>query len=667
MAPLREQKGGIYRFDDFRLDAPNRRLLRGGRPVALPSKAFDLLLALVESNGRLVGKDELFERVWPDQIVEESNLTVHVSAIRKALGESKSNPHYVFTVPGHGYRFAAEVQHLDEEDELVIETQTLSRIVIERETEENGNESANDKTLNEAAAARPRETQMPAASVWKLKHKSSLRRVLWGVILSMGIGLTGVLWWSSHTRKPSAGASPPARIKSIAVLPFQPLDPNGRDESLEIGLTEMLINRLSGISQISVRPLSAVRGFDASSEGALAFGRRLQVEILLIGNVKKTDERLRGNVRLLRVANGETLWEGIFEEDFSNIQALEEKFTTRVVELLEITPSIAEQERLAKRPTANTEAYKAYIVGRYRWNKRDGESLKKSLENFREAIDLDPLFALAYAGRADSYIMLGLYGDLAPREAMSLARGAANSALEIDPELAEASASLALADYLFIYDWANAERGFRRAIELKPNYATTHHWFGLYLAMTERREEAQAELKIAQELDPLSMSIRTDIAFAHYLARHYEKAVAALNETLELDPNFANAHYHLGLNYIQQKRFDAAMAEFERVKQLTDGKQGEIEQAWVLAFAGKRAEAERIFKGLEARKKALSPVYVAGFYAAASDSKRALAHLREAYEKRDPFLVALKVDPIFDALRQDREFLDLLNEMSIAN
>jgi len=263
--------------------------------------------------------------------------------------------------------------------------------------------------------------------------------------------------------------------------------------------------------------------------------------------------------------------------------------------------------------------------------------------------------------------MLGLYGNLAPREAMSLARGAANRALEIDPRLAEANASLALADYLFIYDWANAERGFRRAIELKPNYANTHHWFGLYLAMSERPEEAQTELKIAQELDPLSMSTGTDIAFAHYLARRYDEAVAALNKPLELDPNFANAHYHLGLNYIQQKRFDAAASEFARVAELTHNEQGEIEQAWALGFAGKQAEAERIFQELQGRKKQLSPVNVASFYAAVGNPQQALAHLRAAYEKRDPFLVALKVDPIFDALRQDRGFLDLLNEMGIAD
>ena len=303
---MSEQKQQIFEFDNFRLDPMNRTLLRDGSPVALPAKAFDILAALVESGGRLVGKDELFSRVWPDQIVEESNLTVHISAIRKALGDRKDNPHYLVTVSGHGYRFTGS---------LVSSTESAGEnaVVIQ----------PTDRTIDT-----PRITGENAVS---LRRKSVVARpLLFGSLAVIGISL--VIFLGFKRNDAPDRSTPTAQIKSIAVLPFKPLVSGEREESLEIGMADTLITRLSRISQLTVRPTSAVRQYTKLEDEATKAGQELMVDAVLDGTIQRSGDRVRVGVRLVRVDKGQTLWTEQFDEASSNIFAIQDAISAKLPE-----------------------------------------------------------------------------------------------------------------------------------------------------------------------------------------------------------------------------------------------------------------------------------------------------------------------------------------------
>ena len=324
---MREQKQQIYGFDDFQLDVSNRQLLRDGRPVALPAKAFDMLVVLIENGGRLVGKDELFSRVWPDQIVEESNLAVHVSAIRKALGDKKDNPRYLVTVPGHGYRFTGKLLSLDEEEEeVVIERHSISRLTVESKMTRAKRRQAHQKHFD---------------AKWPLSHhqrstamrpRSVGRRTLLLAILGMAVISLGLLFVLKRSRSPDKTASA-ASIKSIAVLPFKPLVAASGDESLELGMAETLITRLSSLRELKVPPTSAVRKYHGLEQDAIAAGRELQVESVLDGNIQRR-ATAPGDGEVKRVADGQSLWAESFDENFTSIFAVQDRVSERVAAAL---------------------------------------------------------------------------------------------------------------------------------------------------------------------------------------------------------------------------------------------------------------------------------------------------------------------------------------------
>ncbi len=636
---LRVQNGRIYSFDRFQLDVDNRQLLRDEKPVSLSAKAFDLLQTLLENQGRLVGKDELFSSVWRDQIVEESNLTVHISQIRKALGENKSNPRYIETVPGYGYRFVGEVREA-EDDEIVIETHTISKMTVEQEED-----------------VIPERLRLPAKSTSNLK---------WLGIAAFAIIAiaSGVWFWSKGTQTAGNGTTNSRVVNSIAVLPFQFLNSETQNDGLELGLTESLINRLSGLNNISIRPIGAVKKYAREKRDLTGIGEELKVDSILEGNIQKEGNRIRLTVRLLNAKNGTTIWNEQIDEDFADIFAIQDKISNRVASSLQIALSDKEKKQLAKAHTQNIEAYKKYLIARHNWNKRTPEGLAESIRFFNEAIDLDPTFALAFASLADSYLLIGLYGIEATTDAFPKARAAAEKALDIDQDLAEAYVSLAMVENLFQYDWKKAEEHFSRAIELRPSYSTGHHWFGLFLAMQGRTDGALRHLSQAMELDPLSSSINTDLAFAYYLANQTDKAIEQLNKILKMDPEFAGAHNLLGMNYVAEKRFDPAVAEFEKASQLSDGTFGSTEIIWANGFAGSKDKAKQLLASFPKDKK-ISPFELAIIFTSLGEKEKAIEHLYQAYENRDPQIVPIKVYPPFESLGQEPKFIELLEKMNL--
>ncbi|MGH9814035.1 MAG: tetratricopeptide repeat protein, partial [Candidatus Acidiferrales bacterium] len=364
------------------------------------------------------------------------------------------------------------------------------------------------------------------------------------------------------------------------------------------------------------------------------------------------------------------LWAKSYERDLSDILTLQSEVAREIAREVNVALTPREQARLAAARPTNPEAHELYLKGRYWWNKRTEEELKKGLEYFQQAIEKDPGYALAYVGVADSYAMLGsdiVAPALPPHEARPLGKAAALKALELDPNLGEAHASLAAAYQYYDWDWAAAEREFRRAIELNPNYASAHQWYANYLVMFGRHAESLAEARRARELDPLSLIINVTFGWRFYFARRYDDALAQHRKTAELDPNFALARYSLGMTYEQKGMYEAALAEFRRALALSgDDPHALANLGHVYALAGNRVEARSVLAQLEqlAKKKYVPPYYVAEIYVALGEKEPAFRWLEKAYEERSSRLVFLKVEPRLDPLRDDPRFQDLVRRMN---
>lgn len=633
----------IRLFGNFDLDPARGSLLCAGQPIHLRPQSYAVLEYLVENRGHLVTKDRLIEHVWEGRAVTDGSLGKCIEEVREALGENARQ--YVKNVHGRGYLLEAEVE-ASEAASLASELAANVDIAV----------PVPDDSVSSSQGPVAHAELTP----WGRKR---VRGAVAGLLLVLAVAAAYSVLRSTPRPRAADG-----RVTSMAVLPFKSLAPDNRDEVLEMGMAETLMTRLSGLGEIAVRPGASVSKYSDEARDPLAAGRELGVDAVLDGSIQRDGDRVRVVVRLLSVADGKQMWAARFDEEFGDIFSVQDSISERVAN--ELAERLTEDERrsLTRRHTENAESYQLYLKGRYHWNKRSPDGLEKAMEHFRDAIDLDPGFAPAYAGLADSYILTSLYGARPPKDAMPKAKAAASRALEIDGSFAEAHVSSALVDFLYDYDLTRAERGMLRAVELRPNYATGHHWYGNILAMDGRYEQALKTLQRAQDLDPLSQSIATDMAFVHYLSGRTEEAVERLKKTLDLDQSYVMAHYHLALNYARQKRHHEAIHEFETVKNLTSGRQGTTELAWVYALLGRRVEALAL---LHERPPAIgdayvSPVMAAATYAALGDRDRAFQFLGEAYHMRDGFLVSLKVDPVFDPLRDDPRFSELLRRVGLA-
>ncbi len=650
---MSEKARHVYEFGPFVLDTAERRLLRDGQTVPLSRKAFETLVALVERSGRLVGKDELMRAVWPDHFVEEANLNHHVWALRKALGDGASGARYIETVPRHGYRFAAGVRELtDEGERLVVEKHTLTRVI----------------TLEEERpdAPDPEALRLPGQ---KLLAARSGRRAKWrwaasgGLLVLLGAGVLAAFYWPRTREKAVATAASNAAPRSIAVLPLKTIGAGGDErEYLGLGLSDALIARLGNTRRLIVRPTSAVRKYADPQQDPLAAGREQGVDAVLDGTVQQDGDRIRVIVRLMRVGDGASLWAGQFDERLTDIFAVQDSISRQVVEGLSLTLSDEERERLVLRENRNVEAYEAYMKGRYFWNKRNPEGYRKAIEYFQRAVEIDPTYARAYAGLGDAYGFSG--GDLVSQaEALARQKAATRRALELDETLGEAHASLGLISMNSDWDWPAAEREFRRAIELNPNYATAHQWYGEFLAYMGRFDEAIAEVRRAHELDPLSLIISTDVAKVYALARRYDEAVAQYQRALEMDPGFAEAHGLLAMTYSVTGRHEAAERELRQIKDLGESPMYLSWLVYAYGAAGKKGEARDTLGQLQdlSRRTYVSPFWMAFAHTGLGEKDRAFKYFEQAFaEHATSAAVSLKVSPIFDGLRPDPRFDDLL-------
>ncbi len=646
-----------YQFGQFTLDPAQRLLLRAGKIVTLTPKVFETLRVLVEHTGRVVTKDDLMNKIWPDTIVEERCLSQNIFLLRKALGEDADGHPYIETIPKVGYRFLPNVSEgHDLSGTLVVQKRDRLRIVSTEE-EITGDEEA-----------RALEVRAPRALVKNIRDNAPILLPSRVLLLLLGLlvasSVAAYLGFSS-----TAASSIPAAAKSIAVLPFQPLGPDANDEYLGLGMADTLIGRLSHLSQVTVRPTSAIRRYAGRDLDVIAAGREQRVDAVLEGSIYRAGERIRLSVQLVSVRDGASLWSYQCDELCSDIFAVQDSISERVAEALAPKLTGEERRRLTKHDTENTVAYQLYLEGRYFWNKRSEEGFKKALHHFDQAIEADPNYALAYIGLADAYTMLADYDWLTPTDACAKAKAAATKALEIDDTLAEGHASLADIRRFYDWDWAGAEREYKRAIELNPNYATAHQWYGEFLSAMGRHDEAIREMKRAEELDPVSVVVKNASGWILLFARRYDEAIAACQKVIELDPGYGEVYSQLRRAYEQKGLYAEALAadeKFRMFKTKTARPAGELSRParvsgaksyWQTMLALTKQDVKNNVEAAQFR--------MVEIYAQLGEQDRAFEWLAKLYEDHQFWMPFLKVHAHLDPLRSDPRFNELLGRIGL--
>jgi DNA-binding winged helix-turn-helix (wHTH) protein/tetratricopeptide (TPR) repeat protein/TolB-like protein len=624
MANLEQQR--LYDLGPFRIDPHERQLLRDGRSIPLTAKAFDTLLVLVRSSGHLVEKSELMKAVWGDCVVEEGNLAVTISMLRKALGDEGQERKYIQTVAKRGYR-------------LVIETHEV-----------------------EAKPALPALAVPEARDRWpRFFTGYRILKIAALVLVTLAVA-AGVM----HLRN-ARGAVP--QIRSLAVLPFRTLNPTDHSQDyVGLGIADALITKLGSTGRIVLRPTSAVVKYAGDLSDPLAAGREQKVDAILDGHIQWFPDTVRVTVQLVRVSDGASVWADTFEESPERLFALEDSVAKRIADSLAMDLSGEQKKRMVGQQTENPQAYQLYLRGRYFWNKRTEDGLRRSISYYQQATALDPGYALAYAGLADSYGLLGSYGVEPASQADPRAKEAARKALQLDDSLAEAHASLGMIYFFDEWNWTQADREFQRAITLNPSYAIAHTWYGLNLAALGKFDQGLEQVRRAQDLNPVSLIVDTDVGRILYLSRRYDQAIEAYRKVLDLDPNFARAHTRLGMAYAAKGDTRAAIAEFNQALRLSGpdpylyGLLG-----YTQALAGNRTTARRLLNQLLERshKTYVPPFSMALVCIGLGERSAALDWLQKAYQDHSTLMVYAKTDPLLDPVRSDPRFTALLREMNL--
>jgi TolB-like protein/DNA-binding winged helix-turn-helix (wHTH) protein/Flp pilus assembly protein TadD len=625
----------LLRFGAFEADVQTGELRKQGKRIRLQDQPFQLLIMLLEAPGQVVTRDELRNKLWPQTTVDfDHGLNKAISKIREALGDSPEHPRFVETVARRGYRFLADV--------AVVGNGPAKAIP--------------DDPAYEGSPAFP-----PAPTTTHQKARSSnLARLLIGLALVVASAISWVFYHEIYSSSPA--------IRSLAVLPLENVSGDSSQDYFADGMTDALISRLAQISALRVISRTSVMTYKNVHRPLAEIARDLNVDAVVEGSVSRSGDRVRVAAQLIDARNDKHLWAASYDEDIRNTLVLQSSVARAIAGQIRAIVNPQEQLTLAKSRAVDPDAYEAYLKGRYFWNKRTGEGLRTAIDYFRRAITIDPGYAEAYAGLADSYAVAGdwKYGVLAPLDAFSKATAAAAKAFALDASLGEAHASLAYALDLYGWDWDGAETEYKQAIQLNPGYATAHQWYSWHLFMVGRNDDALVELRRAESLDPLSLIINADIADALCVAHRYDEAVEQSEKTLKMDANFAVGHYELGQALMQKHMYDQAIVEFQRAIELS-GHSGAFDSnlGYAYAVSGRKEEALKIVDDLESRHPANYSVDadIALIYVGLDDRDEAISRLNKAFDAR--FKASILRRPAFDPLRSDPRFQDLLRRMGL--
>jgi TolB-like protein/DNA-binding winged helix-turn-helix (wHTH) protein/Flp pilus assembly protein TadD len=618
-------------FGVFEVDLGRGELRKHGLRVRLQAQPFQVLATLLEHAGEVVTREELQTKLWPaDTFVDfDHGLNKAINKIREALGDSAENPRFVETVARRGYRFIAEVRPIGAPAAVVVAP---------------GNETVPRAVTQDSSPHEEGKRERPTRRLRALVFATSI-----AIVLAVAAGL-----WIVYSRTRTT-----SQIRSVAVLPLESLSEDTAQEYFADGITDQLITDLGKISALRVISRTSIMNYKNVHEPLPQIARELGVDAVVEGTVLRSGDRVRITAQLIEAPADKHLWAQSYEGDLRDTLSLQDQVARTIAENIRVRLRPPEEAAFGNRKPVNSEAYVAYLKGRYFWNKRTGEGLQKAIEYFRQAIEEDPGFAAAYAGLADSYALLGNsdFAVLSPREAYPIAKAAATKALELDDSLGEAHTSLAFCLGFFEWRWDAAEKQYLQAMALNPSYATAHQWYALQLSLLGRFDEAISEIRKAESLDPLSLVISAGVADVLFAARRYEEAIRQSRKLIEMDPSFAIGHFELGQALVQTKQYDRAIAELEKGRQLSGGDTTCLATlGYAYAASGKPEKTVELLHELQQRPNHHFSYASAEalIYASLNDKDQAMASLQKAYQDRFDAL-SLR-SPAFDSLRSDPRF-----------
>ncbi len=628
----------FYEFGGFRLDSKKRILWQNGEIVPITPKAAEVLLSLVEKRGDLLEREELLDRVWKDTFVEEANLNFTIANLRKVLGQNGKK--MIQTVPRRGYRFTEPIEDIYEENS--------DRRVIEKEP------VTNSEIPKEAPDIEPRLADVPPAR--------ANRTILIGAVAVLAVLLGGwIVYRNWNVRNPPLQTS--ARpITSLAVLPLKSFDKADTNAELRLRITDALITKLGRMKEVAVRPTNSILRFTGGEPDIVTAGKELDVEAVLDGRVQHEADRLRVTIQLVSVETGVQLWSGQFDGREGQILDLQDAISHGLRGYLAVT----ETDDRTRPYTEVADAYEAYLKGRYFWNQRTPDAYLKAIEFFQEAVRLDPNFALAYSGIADSYGLLNRRFVGSSVEALPQAEEAARKAIELDDSLAEAHNSMGLVRSVYNRNWQESEDHYRKAIELNPNYAIARAWFGLHLSARGRFDEAETQLRMAERLDPTSRNIAVYMALNFYQGRKFDRAIEQARRALELDPKLSSAYLYLSQSFEQKGMLaEAVEAELERQKvtapEAVEPLRTAFLQSGIKGFWRKQVEVKKE----QAVKYSTCQYEIATRYVLLDARNEALKMIEENYFSGGTCWNSLKTEPAFDKIREEPRYKEVVSKMGL--
>ena len=651
-------------FGFFELRTNTRELYKRGIRLKLRPQAYQVLLLLTERSGEVVSRDQLRERLWAQEtyVDFEHGLNTAVMELRAVLSDSAAEPKFIQTLPRLGYRFMVPVS--SEQPTTVPERESAPLVDIPAIQEK--------ESKPEGAVAPGRESATALGSVQSAANSRRSWRTLWWVPAAVVLALAAVtlLGWQNWFRK----ANPPAQHEvrqMIAVLPFENLTGDPAQEYFSDGLTEEMIDQLGRLdpAHLGVIGRNSVMRYKTIHEATAAIGRELGVSYLLEGSVRRDSDEVRISAQLIQVQDQASVWSRQYDRQLRDVLALQSEIAREIAGGIHLTLDDAARNAGATaqpQTAAANDAYDLYLRGLYFWNKRGADNIKRATDYFQQSIRRDPNSARAYSGLAESYALVSGYAGVPPKDFLQKADAAARRAVALDPNLAEAHVAMAVVAQDCDWDWATAEREYRRAIELNPNYATAHHWYGEYLALMGRFDESRAQMEHARQLDPLSLIITADTAIALYYARDYPAAIQQFRAVIDLEPTFPRTA-QLSFAYLQTGRDADSVAWTEKLKQPSDtGPWYWATAAYVDAHIGKMNDARVALHNLIRMndRRQIDPLYISIAYVGLDEKDQSIAWLQKAEAAHSVSLNSLKVEPLFDPLRTDPRFQQILRQMN---
>jgi TolB-like protein/Tfp pilus assembly protein PilF/DNA-binding winged helix-turn-helix (wHTH) protein len=616
------------------LDLKRYELRRAdGVTLKLERQPMELLIFLAQRRSELVTREEIAAELWPDGVFVDTERGINnaIRKIRIALHDSPDEPTQLQTVVGKGYRFIGHLEML----------------------------GGPTGSLTQASPAVSDSPTAPSAS--QARSPSRRRLISTGIAVAAIILVAGLAVWRSR-----ASASR-AAIHSLAVLPLENLSGDPAQEYFADGMTEALTTELAQISSLKVISRTSVMQYKGTKKPLPQIARELGVDAVVEGAVQRSGDKVRITVQLIHGPSDRHLWAKSYERGLRDVLDLQRDAAHAIADEIKAKLTPSENVHLASARSVDFQAYDDYLKGRFSLEKSNAT---KSIEYFQAAIQKHPDYALAYAGLANSYITLGhpWGGDMSPKEVLPQAKAAATKALEIDDSLGEAHLALARVIQLYNWDWPAVEKEYRRALELSPNDAMAHNWYGEYLQEMGRNEEAFAEMRQAMDLDPLSPGGASELGYIFYTGRQYDQAIRAFQKALELEPDYTEAHVGLGWVYDEKKMYGEAKAELENAANLSNRHDLVVASLGkVLADSGRKQEARKLLEELRGRsaRRYISPCLIALVQVGLGEKDQAIASLERGYTDRDQWMLYLKVDPHLDDLRSDPRFQSLIRRVNL--